>query len=129
MLLLTSVETGTAELALDNRAKTTEKSGVEGVVNQSPSSLIKSQAEVDNISPSESSLIEAVAGLLVDDNDGTRPRVETSTDGLVSTQGNLTEHGFKIQEALQNQDIEIDASKRLRGYFCSDIVFNLSHRV
>ena len=84
---------------------------------------------MDNISPSESSLVEAGAALLVDDNNETRPWLETSTLGLVSSQGNLIEHDLKIQEALQNQDIEIDASKRLRSFFCSYTVFNLSHRV
>ena len=52
-----------------------------------------------------------------------------STADLVSTQGNCTASFEKSTEVLEEEVQSPVSSRRLKGYFCSDTVFNLSKKV
>ena len=107
------------------------------------------------LSQNDSSLIDIIANLLDDEKSVTvlTPPPPISTTGLIYTHGNCTpcsEIGEKIPEQ-DVQDKHIDSnctsctciitegserivqkpgkSQRLKGYFCADTVFNLSHKV
>ena len=57
------------------------------------------------------------------------PSGSISTAGLVSTQGNCTSSFEKSAEVSEEELQSPVTSTRLKGYFCSDTVFNLGKKV
>ena len=78
-----------------------------------------------SLSQQDTSLIDIIASLLQDKNtvQALSPSVITSTAGNVSTQGNRT-CCFRTEQKPPPA-----SSGRIKGYFCSCTVFNLSNKV
>ena len=78
-----------------------------------------------SLSQQDTSLVDILASLLQDENtvQALSPSVITSTAGNVSTHGNRTSC-FKTEQKPPPA-----SSERIKGYFCSDTVFNLSNKV
>ena len=82
------------------------------------------------LSQNDSSSVEIHRNLLNDENsvNVVAPSSSISTTDLVSTQRNCTSCSEKSSEVLENEVQSPVISKILKGYFCSDTVFNLSKR-
>ena len=82
------------------------------------------------LSQNDSSSVEIHRNLLNDENsvNVVAPSSSISTTDLVSTQRNCTSCSEKSAEVLENEVQSPVISKILKGYFCSDTVFNLSKR-
>ena len=82
------------------------------------------------LSQNDSSSVEIHRNLLNDENsvNVVAPSSSISTTDLVSTQRNSTSCSEKSAEVLENEVQSPVISKILKGYFCSDTVFNLSKR-
>ena len=82
------------------------------------------------LSQNDSSSVEIHRNLLNDENsvNVVAPSSSVSTTDLVSTQRNCTSCSEKSAEVLENEVQSPVISKILKGYFCSDTVFNLSKR-
>ena len=83
------------------------------------------------MSQNDSSLVEILRSLLNDENsvNVVTPSGSISTADLVSTQCNCTASFEKSAEVLEEEVQSRVSSRRLKGYFCSDTVFNLSKKV
>ena len=83
------------------------------------------------MSQNDSSLVEILRNLLNDKNsvNVVTPSGSISTYDLVSTRGNCTSSSEKSAEVLEKEVKSPVTSERLKGYFCSDTVFNLSEKV
>ena len=82
------------------------------------------------LSQNDSSSVEIHRNLLNDENsvNVVAPSSSISTTDLVSTQRNCTSCSEKSAEVLENEVQSPVISNILKGYFCSDTVFNLSKR-
>ena len=82
------------------------------------------------LSQNDSSSVEIHRNLLNDENsvNVVAPSSSISTTDLVSIQGNCTSCSEKSAEVLEKEVQSPVISKILKGYFCSDTVFNLSKR-
>ena len=78
-----------------------------------------------------SSLVEILRNLLNDKNSVNKvtPSGSISTADLVSTQSNCTSSSETSIEVLEKEVKSPVTSKILKGYFCSDTVFNLNKKV
>ena len=89
--------------------------------------ITREKQSKDNVSLSQrhTSLLDLLAFLLQEKNtvQSFSPSVITSTAGNVSTHGNRTSCS-KTEQILPSA-----SNERLKGYFCSDTVFNLSNKV
>ena len=83
------------------------------------------------MSQNDSSLVEILRNLLNDENSVkvVTPSCSIRTADLFSTQGNCTSSFEMSAEVLAKKVQSPVTSKRLRSYFCSDTVFNLSKEV
>ena len=83
------------------------------------------------MSQNDSSLAEILRSLLNDENslNVVTPSSSNSTADLVSTQGNCTASFEMAAEALEEEVQSPVTIRRLKGYFCSETVFNLSKKV
>ena len=83
------------------------------------------------LSQNDSSLVEILRNLLNEENSVNivTPTGSVSSADLVSTKGNCTFSSEKLAEVLEKEVQFPVTSKRLKGYFCSDTVFNLSKKV
>ena len=86
------------------------------------------------LSQNDSRLVEILRNLLNDENSVNivTPTGSISTADLVSTKGNCWQLPLflaKLAEVLEKEVQFPVTSKRLKGYFCSDTVFNLSKKV
>ena len=77
------------------------------------------------------SLVEMLRSLLNDENSVNviAPSGSISTADLVFTHGNCTSFFEKSAEVLKMELQSPVASRRLKGYFCSDTVFNLNKKL
>ena len=93
--------------------------------NQQSFNSREKQSKNVSLSQQDTSLVDILASLLQDENtvQALSPSVVTSTAGNVSTHGNRTSC-FKTEQKPPPA-----SSERIKGYFCSDTVFNLSNKV
>ena len=93
--------------------------------NQQSFNSREKQSKNVSLSQQDTSLVDILASLLQDENtvQALSPSVVTSTAGNVSTHGNRTSC-FKTEQKPPPA-----SSERIKGYFCSDTVFNLSYKV
>ena len=93
--------------------------------NQQSFNSREKQSKNVSLSQQDTSLVDILASLLQDENtvQALSPSVVTSTAGNVSTHGNRTSC-FKTEQKAPPAN-----SERMKGYFCSDTVFNLSNKV
>ena len=93
--------------------------------NQQSFNSREKQSKNVSLSQQDTSLVDILASLLQDENtvQALSPSVVTSTAGNVSTHGNCTSC-FKTEQKPPPA-----SSERIKGYFCSDTVFNLSNKV
>ena len=83
------------------------------------------------LSQNDSSLVEIFTNLLNDENSVNvlTHSGSISTADLVSTQNNCTSVSETLTEGLEKEVKSPATCKRLKSYFCSDKVFNLSKKV
>ena len=83
------------------------------------------------LSRNDSSLVGILRNRLNDENsiNVLTPSGSISTADLVSTQGNCTSSFEKSAEVLEEELRSPVTSRRLKGYFCLDTVFNLSKKL
>ena len=83
------------------------------------------------LSQNDSSLVEILRNLLNDENsvNVAAPSGSITTADLVSAQGNCASSFEKSAEVLEKEVQSPVTSRRLKGYFCSNTVFNLGKKV
>ena len=83
------------------------------------------------LSQNDSSLVEILRNLLNDENsvNVAAPSGSITTADLVSAQGNCASSFEKSAEVLEKEVQSPITSRRLKGYFCSNTVFNLGKKV
>ena len=83
------------------------------------------------LSQNDSSLVEILRNLLNDENsvNVAAPSGSITTADLVSAQGNCASSFEKSAEVLEKEVQSPVTSRKLKGYFCSNTVFNLGKKV